>query len=550
MFKKIIHNLIKKNILESNLTNKNELESKFLDKINVFSSKIKERGDYSTNAAFILSENLKTNPQETALKLVEFLKENKQAKEIFEKIEVAGSGFINFFINKDYLKSQFAKIAKKPDKLFDLKLGKNQKIQVEFISANPTGELHLGHGRGAFFGDVLANIYQRLGYKTEREYFINDAKESLQIKELGKTALGKGTSYLTDYLKSKIKNQKSKIESKIKKLRKSKNLEGEIGYLMAQEIQKDNQKFIKKKLKIKFNNFFSEEKKLYKTSQIKKTLDLLKKKKLIYKKDGALWLKTKSFGDNEDRVIVRSSGEPTYFLSDIAYHKNKFDRKYRKIIDIWGADHQGHQKRMLAIKKILNYKGDLNILISQLVTLKSRGKIEKFSKRKGKIITLNWLIDKIGLDVARFFYLMKSLDTHMEFDLDLALEQSEKNPVFYIQYAYVRAKHILEKSKTKSYKPTAKSLELLNHELELNLISKILKLPEILEEISKNYQVHDLAHYALDLAADFHRFYKFLPVLNAENKNLILARLSLVASFKIILENIFGILGIKSPEKM
>jgi len=485
-------------------------------------------GDYATNVAMIL----KKKPQEIA---------DTIKSPILDKIEVR-NGFINFFLSKEYLQKQVEEIFKKDEKFGQLKIGKNIKTQVEFISANPTGLLHIGNGRGAFFGDVLANVLEKTGYKVTREYYINDAKNSNQIRELGKTALGKGITYLNDYLRKKI----SKLKPQISKLKlKSQNLEGEAGYLLAEVVQEDIKDFIERKLKIKFDNWVSEED-LYKKNKIDKIFNWLGNKNLAYKKEDAWWIKTSRFGDSQDWVIIRSQaegGEPTYLLSDIAYHQDKFDRDFQKIINIWGADHQGHVSKIKAAKKMLGYKGDLDILISQVVRLK-RGKI---SKRKGQIITLEDLIDEVGLDVARFLYLTKSLDTQMEFDLELAKEQSEKNSVYYVQYAHARICSILRKIKdAKPKKMGEKSLE---HPSELELIKQLIRLPEIIKDTAKDYQVQRIPQYALDLATSFHQFYRDCQVISDKeelNKN----RFDLILATKIILKNTLNLMGISAPEKM
>ena len=324
-----------------------------------------EFGDYAANLALVLAKERKENPRKIAEDLIGKIKGNREA-DIFEKIEIAGPGFINFFLNKDAVLEEFKKLSKLKT-LLKFKTPKS-KIQIEFISVNPTGELHIGHGRGAFYGEALSQVLKLTDYKVEKEYFINDSKESSQIKELGKTVLDEGTSYLTENLKSQISKLKTKIKNL--KLEKPKNLYGEAGYLIAEEIQKDNKKFIEKELGIKFNNWISEEKNLRQKNYFNKILEILKNKNLVYKKQGAFWLKTSQFGDDEDRVIVRTSGEPTYFLSDIAYHFQKIERGYKKIIEIWGADHQGHQKRLFAVKKALDWQVDMEILISQVVTIK------------------------------------------------------------------------------------------------------------------------------------------------------------------------------------
>ncbi len=481
-------------------------------------------GDYATNVAMVL----KKNPQEIAKNI---------KSPILEKVEVK-NGFINFFLSREYLQKQVKDILKEGKnygKFHPALFGKKCRVNIEFISANPTGLLHLGHGRGAFFGDALANILEKSGYKVTREYYINDSKNSVQIKELGKTALGRGTTYLTNYLRKAIK----RIENKIKK---SKN-EGEAGYLLAQSIQKDIKNFIENKMKIKFDKWISEENDLYQKRKIIKIRNWLANKNLVYKKERAVWLKTSKYGDVKDWVVIRETGEPTYLLSDIVYHKDKFERKFDRIINIWGADHQGHVGKIKAVAKMLGYKGDLDILISQVVRLK-KGKI---SKRKGQVITLDWLINEVGLDAVRFFYLMKSLDTQMEFDVDLAKERSAKSPVYYVQYAHARICSILRKiPNSKSQNP---NLKLLVHPSEFNLVKQLIRLPEIIEDTAKDYQIQRLPQYSIELATAFHQFYRDCRVLTG-SRSLSQARLALVLATKIILKNTLELMGISAPEKM
>jgi len=515
----------------------------------------KVHGDYSTNVAMILAKIVKKNPMEIAAYLTKELK-NRKTEKLFEKIEATKPGFINFFLSKEYLQKQVEEVLKQSEKFGQLNIGKKIKTQVEFISANPTGQLHIGNGRGAFFGDTLANILEGAGYKITREYYINDAKVNTQIKTLGQTALGEGDTYLNDYLKEKI----SKVKSQIAKLQlKTQNLEGEAGYILAREAQRDIKSFIEKKLKIKFDNWVSEGN-LYKKNRVKKIYNWLKSKNLVYKKEEAEWLKISEYGAPKDEVIVRQTGEPTYFLSDIAYHKDKFDRGFKKIINIWGADHQGHVPKIKAVAKILGYtrqfrvakrvgrEGQLDILISQIVRLKGGIKI---SKRKGEIITLEELIDEIGLDVARFFYLTKSLNTQMEIDLKLAKEQSEKNPVYYVQYAHARICSILRKKELSSLR-SLRSLapyEKLNHPSELALIKQLIRFPEIIEDTAKDYQVQRVPQYAIDLATSFHQFYRDCKVLT-EVRPLTSARLGLILATKIVLKNTLNLMGVSAPERM
>ena len=496
----------------------------------------KTHGDYATNVALLLTGKLKKNPMEIAEQIKSKIKSN-----LFKKIEIVKPGFINFFLKPEFLQGQVKEILKEKEKFGEINIGKNEKVQVEFISANPTGKLHLGNGRGGFTGDVLANILEKAGYKTQREYYINDGKSSKQVQALGATGLGKGNIYLNIYLKDKIKKLKTRL-NKIKN-------EGEAGNLLGQEVTKDIKVFVEKKLKIKFDNWFSEEKELYKNKKADKIFKLLKTKKVIYEKDGAQWLKTSKYGDDKDRVIIRKTKEPTYILSDLTYHYNKFkERKFDKVINIWGADHFGYIGRIKAGVKMLGINPDkLDIIITQLVRLVEKGKEVKMSKRKGEYVTLEELIDKVSLDVARFFFLMYSADRHMNFNLDLAKEKSEKNPVYYVQYAHARICSILRKAT--SHKLQATSLSLLTHPNELALIKELIKLPEIIEDTAKDYQVQRLPHYAINLATAFHRFYTDCQVLGVK-KDLENARLTLILVTKTVLKNTLDLMGINAPEKM
>ncbi len=547
MIREEIKKMIEKSIKE--LQKKGVFPKFKIPEISVEHPEEEIHGDYASNTAMQMTKSVKKTPIEIAKILKDkFQVSGFRFQEFFEGVEVVKPGFINFFISEDYLQKQVGEILKEKEKFGELKIGKGIKTNIEFISANPTGPLHIGNGRGAFFGDSLANVLEKAGFKVVREYYINNTKESSQIKELGKTALGKGKSYLNDYLKSKIQHLKSKI-------RKIKD-EGKAGYLLAQEIQKDNENFIGKKLKIKFDVWFSENK-LYKKSKIKKIYNWLKRKNLVYKKEEAEWLRTKKFGVSKNEVIIRQSGEPTYLLSDIAYHKDKFERGFLKIIDIWGADHQGHIPKMKAGAKILGYKGDLDILITQIIRLKG-GK--KLSKRKGEIITLEELVKEISLDVTRFFYLTKSLNTQMEFDLDLAKEKSEKNPVYYVQYAHARICSILRKCGNfqfpisnfqinSKFQILNSKLRLLKHQSELSLIKELIRFPEIIEDTAEDYQVQRIPQYAIDLATSFHQFYRDCRVLS-KDKKLTEARLNLILATKIVLKNTLGLIGISAPEKM
>ncbi len=498
----------------------------------------REHGDYTTNVAFVLSKILKKSPQETAVNFANELEKQKISD--FSKVE-AKNGFVNFFLSPECLQHQLKDILKQKNKYGFSKAGAGKKINIDFISANPTGPLTMGNGRGGFYGDVLANILGAQGYKITREYYINDRGEQI-------LALGRSIKLAQALISETIDGNLYKGEY-IKELAKQidKNLSvGEAGQKAAELILKTYIKPIIKMAGVKFDNWFSE-KTLYTKGGYEKIMADLMRKNLVYEKDGATWLKTTEFGDNDDRVLIKTNGEETYFTSDILYHIDKIKvRKFDKVIDIWGADHHGYAPRLKAAIRALGIpEGNLEIIITQLVRLVKDGKEMKISKRAGNFITLGELIDKVGFDAARFFFLMYSPDTHMDFDVGLAKERSQKNPVYYVQYAHARISSILRKAKAAG----GKNLELLREKEELGLIKKLAEFPELLSDISKNYEVHWLPRYALELAREFHNFYEKYRVIT-EDKNLTSARLNLVTAIKIVLANALNLMGIKAPDKM
>jgi len=512
----------------------------------------KEHGDYTTNVAFILSKILKKLPQDISENLAKEINNKKDNN--FAKVE-AKSGFINFFLSNEYLYIELDKILNKKNKYGFLKNKKSQKINIDFVSANPTGPLTMGNGRGGFYGDALANILETQGNKVVREYYVNDRGE--QIAALGrsiKMAQLKSDRFPTSKI-PEIGNQEMSDFEKIykgeyindlaKKINKKLN-EYEAGQKAVELVLKTYIKPAVKKAGIKFDNWFSE-KSLYRGADYQKIMKELMQKDLIYEKDGATWMKTAKFGDSEDRVLIKKNGEETYFTSDILYHANKIKvRKFDKTIDIWGADHHGYAPRLKAALAALDIpENKLEIIISQLVRLVKNGKEVKISKRAGNFITLEELIGEVGLDAARFFFLMYSPNTHMDFDLTLAKERSQKNPVYYIQYAHARIASILRKAKAKK----KGSLELLKEKEEINLIKKLTEFSELLAEIAQNYEVHRLPRYTLELAGEFHNFYERHRVIN-EDKSLTAARLSLISAVKIVLVSSLRLMGIASPEKM
>lgn len=470
----------------------------------VENSREKNHGDYATNVAIVIGK-------EDPMKIAETIK-SKIKSNIIDKIEIAKPGFINFFVSKEFLQKQVGEILKKKEKFADLKIGKGQKVNVEFISANPTGPLTLGNGRGGFCGDVLSNVLEKAGYNVTREYYLNDRGK--QVEDL-KKGLYKGETRT------------------------------------ASQIQKANQKFIIEDMKIKFDVWFSE-KSLYKNKEVDKVLGYFKKKKLTYKEEGALWFKSTKFGDDKDRVLIKEGGDYTYLASDIAYLKNKFDRKFDKLIYFLGADHYGYIGRMKAAAEALGYKKEqVDFIIMQMVAVMWAGdegpeRVVKMSKREGIFRTINELIEGLGLDVVRFFFLMRSSGSHLTFNLDLAKERSDKNPVYYVQYAHARICSILRKTKIR---PDIKSLNELKEKPELDLIKQLIRFEEIIEDTAKDYQVQRIPQYAIHLAESFHKFYKNCRVLT-DDKKLSQARLSLILASRVLLKNTLNLMGISAPEKM
>ena len=508
----------------------------------------KSHGDYTSNIAYSLAKHLRKSPQIVAEELAKKL--NNQKINDFSRVEAVG-GFVNFFLSSDCLHHQLEEILKKKNKYGNSDLGKNYKIQVEFISANPTGPLTIGNGRGGFYGDVLSNILEKCGFNITREYYIND--RGVQILNLGRSIkLAQKGNPTSGDLEVGLSNHENLykgdyINELAKEIDKDLNIE-EAGKKAVELILKTYIKPVIKRLGITFDNWFSE-KSLYASGSYEKVMGNLMKGNFIYEKDGATFMKTSELGDSEDRVLIKSDGSETYFLSDILYHHDKFlTRKFNKAVDIWGADHHGYAPRLKAALTALHIPSqNLDIVITQLIRLVSDGKEAKVSKRAGTFITLEELVKEVGLDAARFFFLMYSLDTHMDFDLSLAKERSQKNPVYYAQYAHARLSSMLRKAKHSSLKTV--ELAMLKEFAELNLIRKLIEFPEILSEISKHYAVHRLPRYTLELAREFHNFYEKERVIT-EDATLTSARLALVRATKIVLENSLGLMGIDAPKKM
>lgn len=500
-----------------------------------------EHGDYATNVALIVSRALKKGAPEVAYEIVANMKIDKN---IFEEVEVSSKGFINFFLRKDYVFEQLSAISKAT--FGQSLIGEKVKINLEFISANPTGPLHLGHARGAFYGDALSNILKMAGYVVTREYYINDAKESNQIRELGRTVLGLGQSYAGPYLDEKINDFKKKGFSF------TGVSEAEAGRLIAQAIQEDNKAFIEDKLNIVFNKWFSEER-LYEEGLTDSMFNALQKRGLIYQNEGALWLKSTEFGDVRDRVLVRSEEKgsaATYYYSDTAYFLDKCERGFSVLAYVLGADHHDDVMFLNVLPKLFNKDIEVKTVLTQLVSFKKDNLAVRLSKRKGQVINLDWLLEEVGVDAVRFFYLMKSISTHMEFDVDLAKSKNLDNPVFYVQYTHARLASILRKAKEGNLLPDFKNTQFLGAEEEFELMKNLLRFPELVEETAINWQVHSMPHYVLHLAVLINSFYEKIRIIEPKNPELTLVRLGLISAAKNVMSKALGIMGVSAPLKM
>ncbi|MDD5396836.1 MAG: arginine--tRNA ligase, partial [Candidatus Moranbacteria bacterium] len=457
--------------------------------------------------------------------------------EVFEKIEVAAPGYLNFHLSQKYLQDVVAKINLEQKEFGALQIGKGIKINNEFISANPTGPLHLGNGRGGFYGDSLSRILRKAGFDVTSEYYVNDAGG--QIEKLGHSVLkDEEAAYIGKYIDEL--NLKYAAMNDVR----------EIGKISAKEVLENIiQKTTREKMQISFDQWTSEQK-LSDDGYDQRAITLLKERGLTYESEGALWLKTTEFGDDKDRVLIKKDGKNAYIAGDCGYMLNKIERGNARLIMGLGADHHGYVSRLKAVALALGFVGDFRIIISQLVRLIKDGKEARMSKRAGNVINLDDLIDEIGHDVTRFFFLMYSPDTHMNFDLGLAKEHSSKNPVFYVQYAHARVAGILEKAQESGISKNDEDLFLLTHEKELSLIKELNKFPELVGEISDSYEVHKLPQYAIRIADKFHSFYDACRVIDCENEELTKARLSLVNAVRIVLAETLYLIGVDAPEHM
>jgi len=513
-----------------------------------------EHGDYASSFALKLARATGLDPIVIANDMVGLMIPGPE----ISRINVAPPGFINFILKNDWLVSQVESILAAGNSYGNINLGQGKRVQLEFVSVNPTGPLHVGHGRGGVLGSTLANVLTGAGYEVETEYYINDAGSQIDAfyrslyaryqQGLGIDAEMPADGYLGSYMIDLAKEIIAEEGDRFLTLPEPEAV-SQLGQLGVEKIIK----LIKSALKllgVAFDVWFSE-RSLYDNKQYDKAMSLLRKGGYIAEREGATWFVSTALGEDKDNVVVRGDGSPTYFASDIAYHYNKFlERKFDKVINIWGADHQGHVSRMKAVIGALGIPPErLGVIISQMVTLRRGDELVRISKRSGDIITLHEVIGEVGSDACRFFFLSRTADSQMDFDLELAKKQSEDNPVYYVQYAHARIASILRLAQERGIDFRDGDVSLLTTEPELTLIRKTLLLPEVVEVVASTLEPHHLAYYAQDLATVFHSFYKQCRVVS-QDEALTKARLKLVEAAKIVLAKTLHLMGMTAPEKM
>ena len=511
----------------------------------------KNHGDYSTNIAMILAKNLKRKPFEIANEIISSL---GYSKEIIDKVEIAGPGFINFYFTPNYNTEIIKEILLRKENFGKSSKNAGKKAMVEFVSANPTGPLTVGHGRNAVVGDTVANMLEWIGYNVDREYYFNNAGRQMRV--LGDSVrlrylelLGEQIQFPEDYYQGEYIKE---IAAKLKKEYGDKLVNEEAEGVFKQRAEKEI--FVDiigtmNRINIRMKNFFNEHT-LYEDKKIDSLLESFKKKNLSYEKEGAVWLKLTELGNEQDKVIVKSTGEPTYRLPDIAYHITKYERGYDLMIDLFGSDHNATYPDVLAGLRALGYDDKkVKVLIHQFVTIMEKGEVVKMSTRKANYITLDELVDEVGSDVVRYFFNMRSITSHLNFDLDLAKKQSDENPVFYLQYAHARISSILRMTKEEGLSVSLENLSVLTTEEEQSLLKKLYEFPDEVLYSAENFETHKITTYLEELAALFHKFYTECRIIGSE-KNLAEARIALCVAVQTVLRNGLNILGVGAPEKM
>lgn len=505
--------------------------------VEIESPKSEKYGDYSTNIAILASKSSNANPMETANEIASGLGAADKGK-IFERIEASPPGFINFKVNSGVLENNLKDISRKDEKYGRSDQGGGKKILLEFVSANPTGPLHIGHGRWAVIGDCLTNTLKAGGNRVDKEFYVNDTGEqinklveSVKARVEGKPIPEEG--YAGGYVQELADKIKDKDRIKEESLK----------FLL------DQQKETLKDLGVTYDRWFHESD-LHRRGLVKKCIKRLEDRGLTFFEGSALWFKSSAFGDDKNRVLIKEDGQPTYFAADIAYHVDKYDRGYDKIINVWGTDHHGYVARLKAAMTALGYPAEkLEIIIGQLVALYRGRELVRMSKRTGEMITLKEVIDEIGAPAARYFLVRNSPSTHLDFDLELAKSKSLENPVYYVGYAHARIRSILKEAEKEGLYPSSAGLALLSAEPERKLMVKLLRFEDEIAGAAAAMHPHRLTGYAESLAQIFHNYYHQHRVIS-DDKELSRARLTLVKSVSIVLRNVLKLLGIKAPEQM
>ena len=516
-----------------------------------------DHGDFASSLPLKLARPMRTSPIKIAETLVPLIPHDVA----LQRVWAAPPGFVNFALDAGWLAEHVDVIRGAGDTYGKTDIGAGKRVQVEFVSVNPTGPLHVGHARGAVFGSALANVLETAGYDVEREYYLNDTgnqmarfNESLyaRYKQLfGQKADVPPDGYRGEYMVDLAREIKDEVGGRFLDVPETEAVDqlGELGLQRTvAAIQADMDR-----LRVAYDVWFSE-RSLYDDGKYEKAMAMLGDGGYLTDRDGAKWFASSSLGEDKDSVLIRSTGAPTYFASDVAYHYNKFlERKFDRVINVWGADHQGHVPRMKAMASALGVSPDrLNLILYQLVTLKRGGETVRVSKRTGDLVTLRELVEEVGPDACRFFFLSRSPESQMEFDLELAKKQSDENPVYYIQYAHARTAGILREAADRGIGFGDGDLSLLIHDAELALIRKMLVLPELIETMAQSLEPHHLPHYAVELATAFHWFYERCRVVSSvpEDAEITKARLKLVEAAKIVLSRCLRLMIMEAPEQM
>ena len=530
-------------------------ETESVPAIHLETPRDKTNGDYATNIAMQLTKIAKMPPRAIAEAILENLDTTNTP---IEKIEIAGPGFMNISLRKDYLADVIKAVIEQGSNYGRSEAGANEKIQVEFVSANPTGDLHLGHARGASVGDSLCNVLDFAGYQVSREYYINDAGNqinnlALSLEVRYNEALGKDMEMPEDgYRGQDIIDIASALVAEHGDALLAKTEKELFDFLRAHglkielaKLQQDLADF-----RVNFDSWYSETS-LYDGGKIEVALDKLKANGHVFDEEGATWFRSTTFGDDKDRVLIKNDGSFTYLTPDISYHEDKISRGYDQLINIWGADHHGYIPRMKAAIQALGYDRDmLEVMVIQMVQLYKDGEKMKMSKRTGKAVTMRELVEEVGLDAVRYFFAMRSGDSHMDFDLDLAVSQSNENPVYYAQYAHARISSILRQAEEQGFTASTENLNLLQAEKEIDVLKKVGDFPQVVADAAKNRSPHRVANYIQEVAATFHSFYNAEKVLDPSNEDMTRARIALITAVRTTIANALRLIGVSAPEKM